>query len=48
MEKQKYTIQYTTWSFSMSEGIIPKSKNAINCVMNDWMFKDLKSKIIEY
>jgi hypothetical protein len=28
----------------MSEGIITTSKNAINCVMNNWMLKDLKAK----
>ena len=28
----------------MWEGIIPTSKNAINCVTNDWMLKDLKAK----
>jgi len=31
----------------MSEGIILTFKNAINCVMNDWMLKDLKIKISE-
>ena len=35
------------WRFFMWEGISPKSKNAINCVMNDWMLKDLKNKILE-
>jgi len=28
----------------MLEGIILTFKNAINCVMNDWMLKDLKAK----
>ena len=30
------------FEFFYIEGIIPTSKNAINCAMNDWTQKDLK------